>query len=334
MAVVNPIDAALIHWLQSCVQRSWVVDNVIVSIEDSSFFQGGVFAALLWWLWWRYRSERSRVIAAFMSSILAVIVARIIAAIFPFRTRPLVDAPLQFRPPFEGTDLYDGAGLIRWSSFPSDHAVLFLCLVTGVFFVSRRLGVLSGLYALLVVCFPRIYMGIHYPTDILVGAMLGIAIGYALQCTPFRRALAQPLLGLSERYPAGFQTVAFLATVEMAEMFNEPRKIAVKIVRGLRVALASPHPQTIALFSAVLLLLGSWVIFRLGCSRSWWNITASESLPAASNLLVASQGPYPCQPKAETFTEHAVAPLPRTDYWPRGSAADHSRNAANPLIGS
>lgn len=261
--VVNPIDATLVHWLQSCVQRSWLVDNIIVFLGDSSFLRGSVFAALLWWLWWRFRSDRDRVVAAFMSSILAVAVARTLAHLAPFRTRPLWDTSLQFRPALDGAGVYDGTGLINWSSFPSDHAVLFLCLATGVFFISRRLGILSGLYALLVVCFPRVYMGIHYPTDMLVGGMLGIAIGYASQCTPLRRTLAQPVIEWGDQHPAGFYTLAFLATFEMAELFNGLRMIAKGSVRGLRFALASPERPMVVLLLAVLVLLAGWAIFRL-----------------------------------------------------------------------
>jgi len=293
---VNPVDATLLHWLQSCVQRSWFVDNIVVFAGNSSLFRGAVFAALLWWLWYRYQSERDRVIATFMSSILAVMVARIIARVLPFRTRPLLDAALRFRPPFDGTHFYNGAGFIGWSSFPSDHAVLFLCLATGVCFVSRRLGVLSGLYALLVICFPRVYMGIHYPTDILAGGTLGIAIGYALQHTQVRRALAQPILTWSEQHPAGFYTLAFLATSQMAQMFDEPRRIAQEMAHGLRFALASPDRPALALLSAALLLLGFLIIFELGRSRR--AVIRQLHVPRDRGTFAVSSG--------KKNTEHAV----------------------------
>ena len=262
IVAVNPIDATLIHWLQSWVQKSWLVDNIIVFVGDSYFLRGAVFAALLWWLWWRFRSNCDRVVATFMSSIVAVAVARTIAHIAPYRTRPLWDAAIQFRPAFDGAGVYDGTGLMNWSSFPSDHAVLFLCLATGIFFVSWRLGIFSGLYAVLVVCFPRVYTGVHYPTDILVGGMLGIAIGYALQCTPLRRAMAQPILEWSDKHPAGFYTLAFLATFEMAELFNGFRMIAKGSLRVLRLALVFPDRAMIVLFLAGLLPLG-WAILRI-----------------------------------------------------------------------
>ena len=294
---MNPLDATLIHCLQSWVQRSWLADNIVVFAGNSFLLRGTVFAALLWWLWWRYQSERARVIAAFMSSILAVVVARIIAEILPFRTRPLLDATLRFRPPFEGVHLYDGAGAIGWSLFPSDHAVLFFCLATGIFFVSRRLGVLSGLYALLAVCFPRVYMGIHYPTDMLAGGILGIAIGYALQRIQIRRALADPILQWSEQNAAAFYTLAFLATSQMAGMFWEPAEIAWKMVHGLKFALVAPSRPTIALLAAALLLLGCLIIFELGRPRR--AVIRQLHVPRDRDTFAVSSG--------KKNTEHALS---------------------------
>jgi len=263
---VNPIDATLVHLLQKFVQRSWVADTTIVFVGNSLLLRGSAFAALLWWLWWRYESERDRAIAAFMSSILAVIVARIIASLFAFRVRPLFDAALQFRAPFEGAHVYEGTDLIGWSSFPSDHAVLFVGLAAGVFFISRRLGMLSGLYAVMVVCLPRVYMGVHYPTDILAGGTIGIVLCCALQSAPLRRALARPIVRWSEKCPAGFYALAFLATSQMAGLFWELHTVARKLERGFRFALSSADRETIVLLSAGLLLSASWAIFRLARS--------------------------------------------------------------------
>lgn len=58
-------------------------------------------------------------------------------------------------------------------SFPSGHAMLFFALATVIFYVSRKLGwwyfafaAANGL--------ARIYVGVHWPLDILGGAALGV----------------------------------------------------------------------------------------------------------------------------------------------------------------
>jgi undecaprenyl-diphosphatase len=59
------------------------------------------------------------------------------------------------------------------SSFPSGHTIFTFALATGVYLYNKKWG---GWYLLLacLVGFARIFAGIHWPSDVLVGAVLGI----------------------------------------------------------------------------------------------------------------------------------------------------------------
>lgn len=57
-------------------------------------------------------------------------------------------------------------------SFPSLHAAMTVALATIVYLHHKRLGILLYGFAV-VVCLSRIYIGVHYPKDVFVGAMLG-----------------------------------------------------------------------------------------------------------------------------------------------------------------
>jgi len=61
--------------------------------------------------------------------------------------------------------------------FPSDHAVLFFALATGLFMAHRKLGIAAYAWVIVAICFPRLYLGIHWPTDVIAGAAVGVALG-------------------------------------------------------------------------------------------------------------------------------------------------------------
>ena len=65
-------------------------------------------------------------------------------------------------------------------SFPSGHAALAFALATSVFLVHRRWGILFFVLAL-AVGLGRIAAGIHWPTDILAGAIIGIASAFLIK---------------------------------------------------------------------------------------------------------------------------------------------------------
>jgi len=69
-------------------------------------------------------------------------------------------------------------------SFPSDHAVMAGSVTAGLFLVSRRLGYGSALAAVLM-ALARVYVGAHFPQDVLAGLLLGATVtlgGFRLAC--------------------------------------------------------------------------------------------------------------------------------------------------------
>jgi membrane-associated phospholipid phosphatase len=64
-------------------------------------------------------------------------------------------------------------------SFPSDHAAAAAAIAVVVLLVHRRLGVLVLALAALV-CFARVYVGAHYPGDVLAGAGIGVVVALLL----------------------------------------------------------------------------------------------------------------------------------------------------------
>ncbi len=61
------------------------------------------------------------------------------------------------------------------SSFPSGHTIFIFALATGLLFVNRRVAY-AFFAAGLIVGLARIAGGVHYPSDILGGAVLGVFV--------------------------------------------------------------------------------------------------------------------------------------------------------------
>lgn len=64
------------------------------------------------------------------------------------------------------------------ASFPSDHATLAGAAIGGLFLVDRTLGIVATVAGLLLAV-GRVYVGAHYPSDVLAGLAVGaiVAVG-------------------------------------------------------------------------------------------------------------------------------------------------------------
>ena len=80
-------------------------------------------------------------------------------------------------------------------SFPSDHATMAGAVAVALLLVHRRLGLLA-LGAALVMAFARVYVGAHFPVDVLAGLILGglVAAVVVLALAPLIARLLEPLL--------------------------------------------------------------------------------------------------------------------------------------------
>jgi undecaprenyl-diphosphatase len=83
------------------------------------------------------------------------------------RTRPFVAHP-QIDP------LY----VVHSSSFPAGHAATAFAGATLLSYVAPRAAPAFVVVAA-VIGYSRVYVGVHYPSDVIVGALIGVAVGVA-----------------------------------------------------------------------------------------------------------------------------------------------------------
>ena len=78
------------------------------------------------------------------------------------------------------------------ASFPSDHATMAGAVAAGLFYVNRKLGAVAAVAAVLM-AFARVYVGAHFPVDVLAGLVVGAVVAALVQlaAAPLASVLAK-----------------------------------------------------------------------------------------------------------------------------------------------
>lgn len=138
----------------------------------------------------KYASVKSRhgVVAAGLSALLGLAIAHLISGSW--------DRP---RPYEAHADVHLFVAPSGDPSFPSDHATAAFAIAFALFLRSRRVGWVALTMAGLV-SISRIAVGVHYPSDVVAGALIGTLAALALWLPPARGLLHGLADRLSERY--------------------------------------------------------------------------------------------------------------------------------------
>lgn len=145
----------------------WLAEPAILFTDYGIFGLGLVIVALLWWA----RKPGSAVLASVLWVPIAMVAAFVVNSVLkqvvaeprPCRVVPGVHTVL----PCDGPTDY---------AFPSNHTVVFAAFAAAVFLVNRRWGLVAGVVTILMAA-SRVYVGAHYPHDVVAGLVVGVAIG-------------------------------------------------------------------------------------------------------------------------------------------------------------
>jgi undecaprenyl-diphosphatase len=160
------------------------LDSLLAFMGEYGVPLASVLMLLATWLWARKQSDPAGSVAGVLWAGLAAglaLVANVPVRALVERPRPFIEHP-------GSLDLlmdHQANG-----SFASDHATFTMAVAVGVFLVNRRYGFVAMGLAVLE-GFLRMFVGVHYPTDILGGFALGTAV--TLLLAPIAMALLTPL---------------------------------------------------------------------------------------------------------------------------------------------
>lgn len=175
---MSSTDYGLFSSINGLAGRSVALDAVMVG---SAKYLPIVFALALIALWmtWKPQNQRGAFLAG-ASGLIALGFGQLVGYALP-RPRPYLTHSVNL--------------LISRSvdtSFPSDHATLGFAVAVMVWQCNRRVGACLLILAF-VLAFSRVYVGAHYPSDVLGGAVLGTVTSLVIGALS-RRALIRSAL--------------------------------------------------------------------------------------------------------------------------------------------
>jgi len=164
MNIIQKIDNSILQFIQINMRNS-IMDKVMPLI--TSLGNGLTIWALIGVILIINKRYRKYGITIIFSLILCFIVGNLglkplVARTRPFNVTPLLNV-LLIKPP---TDF----------SFPSGHAMCSFASGTIIFYMNKRLGIFALVLSSLM-GFSRLYLYVHYPSDVFCGMMIGILIG-------------------------------------------------------------------------------------------------------------------------------------------------------------
>jgi undecaprenyl-diphosphatase len=188
-------DQTVFFWINGLAGHVPWIDEIIRTLSCDLFLPVVMIIALIAvWFSGRNIADRTKnqygVICSLASMGIANLLVFICNGVLPDRLRPFEAFPdkvnLIFYPP---TD----------PSFPSNAAAASFALAIGLWVYNRKLGYILSIPAL-IISFGRIYMGVHYPLDILGGLALAIlATGIVIVVIKLCRPVLDRLLNLMRK---------------------------------------------------------------------------------------------------------------------------------------
>jgi membrane-associated phospholipid phosphatase len=132
----------------------------------------GVFALLMLMGWWNARRRDTRAMTLALAAPVAVVVAFAVAEVVKkmvAEVRPCYSLPHDY--------LVDACPVRSDYAFPSGHSTTAFATVAALWLLDRRLSAIAAAFAV-VEGFTRVYVGAHYPHDVLGAAALALPVAY------------------------------------------------------------------------------------------------------------------------------------------------------------
>lgn len=159
------LDIKLFNIITLLSGRNSIIDKCMIFFSNNIRY---VYVILLFFLWFKNTAYKRMTAKVIISCVITLLI-NLLIRMFYFKPRPFQQGNVEILIPSKMD-----------SSFPSKHTLLVFAISTIVFFYQRILGVILLAMALLT-GFSRVWVGHHYPSDILGSSIIGAFISIFIQ---------------------------------------------------------------------------------------------------------------------------------------------------------
>jgi undecaprenyl-diphosphatase len=179
---MTELDAALTAWMNAWAGRFAAVDFIMIWVSALGVPVLVLAVAAQWWFPRSDRSKRHVLVAAGLSFLLGLGFNQLVL-LFVQRVRPY-DVGVTHLIIARSADF----------SFPSDHATASFAIATAFLIHGLKRQGLTFLAAAVIVAVSRVYLGTHFTSDVVGGALTGVAAAATVQAAYRKNTRADRLI--------------------------------------------------------------------------------------------------------------------------------------------
>ncbi|MWV42975.1 phosphatase PAP2 family protein [Paenibacillus sp. HJL G12] len=157
----NQMDYQLFHAMNEWGRTASFLNPVMRLLANDAFYLFFIGLLVYWFI--RNENNRKMVAESVIAACAGLTISWILGHLF-YRDRPFVSHTV--------LQLIDHPAN---ASFPSDHALGAFVIAAAIAMYRKKDGMIWLILAALI-AFSRVWTGVHYPTDVLAGALIGILV--------------------------------------------------------------------------------------------------------------------------------------------------------------